>query len=366
MGRKITLLFIALLTTILLLTSCSESSPTTTTERPSVAVDAALVSPADLDETIQVVGTLAAKFQGEIKAEYSGTITDVYVTEWVPVRKGQRLARFDRREPEAALKAYTAARMQAEVGATRAQRELERCEQLKAAGLATQQTLDDARSATEAADAQLGAARAQEDMARTRLEKCDVVSPMDGIVAERTVNPGDFIENMGGPAPMFRVINNRRLELTVSVPSSAISSVELGQPLRFSTDAIAGRTFEGHVSFINPAADAASRTLRVVALVDNADGALKTGLFAKGAIVTGRRKGVLSIPRSALVTWDPATRAGVVYVVVGDRATRKDVVTGTSSGELIPVERGLAAGEMVVTRGGFNLKEGDRVARPGA
>ena len=343
--------------------SCTKSSANDgAAERPAVAVEATLVAPSDIEDTIAVVGTLTAKFEGEVKAEYSGTITDVYVTAWVPVKKGTLLARFDRREPEASLEAATAARMQAAVGATRAQRELERGQQLKAAGLATQQSLDDARTAAEAADAQLGAARAQEEMARTRLAKADVVAPMDGVIAERTVNPGDFIENMGSPAPMFRIVDNRKLELTVSIPSSAIEGVRLGQPLRFSTDAIAGRTFEGVVSFINPAADEASRTVRIIALVDNRDGALKSGLFAKGSIVTGERKGVLSIPRSALVTWDPATRAGVVFVIAGDRAKRKDIVTGTSAGDQIPVETGVSAGEMVVTRGAFNLKDGDRVA----
>jgi len=362
MKRTLTPILAVTLLSLTLLPSCTKSSATDTAERPAVAVEMATVAPSDLEDTIEVVGTLTAKFEGEVKAEYSGIVTDVYVTEWVPVKKGTLLARFDTREPEAELKAATAARLQAEVGANRAQRELERGVKLKAAGLATQQNLDDARTAAEAADAQLGASKAQEDMARTRLAKTAIVSPMDGVVAERTVNPGDFIENMGSPAPMFRIVDNRKLELTVSVPSSSIAAVKLDQPLRFSTDAIRGRTFEGHVSFINPAADESSRTVRVIALVDNKDGALKTGLFAKGSIVTGERKGVLSIPRSALVTWDPATRAGVVFVVDGDRAKRKNVVTGTSAGQLIPVEQGVAAGDRVVTRGAFNLKDGDRVA----
>ncbi|MGK2855896.1 MAG: efflux RND transporter periplasmic adaptor subunit [Thermoanaerobaculia bacterium] len=359
---RLTLLLTSL-SSLALLSFCSKSSAEGSgSERPAVAVEAALVAPSDIEDTIAVVGTLSAKFEGEVKAEYSGTITEVFVTEWVPVKKGTLLARFDTREPEAELKAATAARLQAQVGANRARRELERSEQLKAAGLATQQSLDDARTAAEAAAAEVRASEAREEMAKTRLAKTAVVAPMDGVIAERTVNPGDFIENMGSPAPMFRVVDNRKLELTVSVPSSAIETVRLGQPLRFSSDAIAGRTFEGVVSFINPAADVSSRTVRVIAIVDNADGALKSGLFAKGSIVTGERKGVLSIPRSALVTWDPATRVGIVYVVAGDRAARKEVVTGTSAGDQLPVEKGVSAGDLVVTRGAFNLKDGDRVA----
>ncbi|HEX9160173.1 MAG TPA: efflux RND transporter periplasmic adaptor subunit, partial [Thermoanaerobaculia bacterium] len=185
----------------------------------------------------------------------------------------------------------------------------------------------------------------------------------------RTVNPGDFVENMGSPKPMFTIVDNRRLELTVTVPSSQIASVELDQPLSFTTDGVPGRTFEGRVSFINPAADESSRTVKVIAIVDNSDNALRSGLFAKGSIVTGERKGVLRVPRSAMLTWDPAARAGVVYVVSGERAQRRSVATGAAATDVIEIGTGLNAGETVVTRGAFNLRDGDRVTvvtSPGA
>ncbi len=330
-------------------------------DRPAVAVEVSRVAPGNLDESISVVGTLTPKFEGDVKPEYNGIISEVLVTEWVRVAKGTLLARYDSRDSEAALKAMTALRLQSQVAVTRARRELERTEKLKGAGLATQQNLDDARTAAEAAEAQLGAAKAQEDMARTRLAKTEVRSPLDGVIGARMVNPGDFVQNMGSSTTMFRIVDNRRLELTASVPSSQIATVKLGQPLSFTTDAVPGRTFEGRVSFINPAADESSRTVKVVAVVENSDGALKSGLFAKGAIVTGTRTGVLRIPRSAMITWDPATRAGFVYVVTNDRVVRKAVTTGAADGEEIEVAHGLAAGEAVVTRGAFNLRDGDRV-----
>ncbi len=332
--------------------------------RPAVAVETAAVVAGDLKETIEVVGTLAPKFQVEVKTEYSGTVTDVLVTEWVRVSKGTVLLRFDSREAEAAAQAARAALLSAEANAKRANRELERTGKLKEAGLATQQNLDDAQSAAEAAEAQLAVARAQKEMIETKLAKTVIRSPMDGVVASRTVNPGDFIENMGSPKPMFRIVDNRRLDLTVTVPSSRISSVRLGQPLTFTTDAVPGRTFAGTVSFINPAADETSRTVKVVAVVENASETLKAGLFAKGVLVTGERRGVLRVPRTAFVTWDPASGSAVVFVVEGGKAVRKAVETGAAAGDDVEVTRGLVAGESVVTRGGFNLRDGDRVAVP--
>jgi RND family efflux transporter MFP subunit len=354
--RPVILLALALF--VPLVGGCSKSPAAAETERPPVAVDVARVAPGDLEETIGVVGTLEPKFEGEVRTDFSGTIAEVLVSEWVPVRRGQVLARFDTREADSYLQAATAARLQAEVGATRAQRELQRTEELLAGGLATRQNLDDRRAEAEAAQAAVAAARAQEAMARTRLGNGTVRATTDGVIAVRKVDPGDFVDR----ALMFRIVDNRRLELTVSVPSSSIARVALGQPLRFTADGVPGRAFEGRVRFINPAADQTSRTVDVIATVDNADGALKAGMFAKGEIVTGERTGVLRVPRSAILTWDPATRTGAVFAVEGERARRKEIRTGVASTDDIEVVSGIGAGAMVVTRGAFDLKEGDRVA----
>ena len=343
---------------------CSRSAngrPGSEAARPPVAVEALPVASGDLRETVDVVGTLAPKFQAEVKSEYSGTVTDVLVTEWVRVTKGTILLRFDAREAEAAAQAARANVLSADVAARRAQREMERTGKLKTAGLATDQVLDDARTAVDAAQAQLAAARAQREMAETRLAKTVIRAPMDGVVASRSVNPGDYIENMGSPKPMFRIVDNRRLELTATVPSARLAAVKLGQPLSFTTDAVPGRTFEGSIAFVNPAADEESRAVKVVAVVDNRDGALKTGLFVKGVIVTGERKGVLRVPRSALVTWDLVARKAVVFVVEGEKALRREVATGAAAGDDVEVTAGLSAGQSVVTRGAFNLRDGDRI-----
>ena len=78
-------------------------------------------------------------------------------------------------------------------------------------------------------------------------------------------------------------------------------------------------------------------------------------------IVTGSRTGILQVPRTALVSWDVAKKQGEVFVVNGDKAQRKVIATGALSGEQVEVSSGIAAGEFVVTRGGFNLKDGNTV-----
>ena len=122
-------------------------------QRPPVAVETATTAASDLEESVEVVGTLAARSEVEVKTEYSGTVAEVFVTQWVRVAAGTPLARLDSREAEAGVQAAKATWLQAEAGAKRAARELDRTVKLKEAGLATQQQLDEARSAEEAARA---------------------------------------------------------------------------------------------------------------------------------------------------------------------------------------------------------------------
>ncbi len=329
--------------------------------RPPVAVEAARATTADVEEAVEVVGTLTARSEAEVKTEYSGTVVEVFVTQWVRVKTGTPLARLDSSEIDAAVQAARATALQAEVAAQRAARELERTVKLKEAGLATQQGLDEAKSVEEAARAGAAAAKAQVAMAQTRLAKAVVRAPIDGVVALRNVNVGDYVENMGNPAPMFRVVDNRTLELTANVASARMAELKVGQPFAFTSDAFPGKEFAGKVSFINPAADEASRTVKVKAEVPNADESLKAGLFVKGRIVTGKRAGVLVVPRSALISWDTVSRQAALFVVVGGVAKRVTVETGSVPGDGVEIVKGLAPGQEVVTRGGFNLRDGDRV-----
>ena len=329
--------------------------------RPPVAVSVAPVVLADLHQTVDVVGSLAPKFSADVKSEVSGVVTAVYVTEWVPIRKGDPLARLDTSETEAGLEALKAGAAQTQVNEARARREYDRALQLKQYGLITQQNLDDAKTAVDAAAAMTSAAQAQVRAAQARLAKSSIVSPIDGVVALRGVNVGDRVENMGGNGPMFRIVDNRLLDLTVSVPSSQIASVKVGQPLEFTTDTLPGRTFTGKVMFINPAIDEASRSAKVIAEVPNPDGALRGGAFVKGRIVVATRTGVIQVPRDALLNWNVEQQTADVYVVNGGKAEKRTIKVGSINTVAVQALDGVSAGEHVVTRGAFALKPGDHV-----
>lgn len=347
-------------------------------ERPPVAVETLAVAASEMAEGLDVVGALSPKFEAEVKSQIVGLVREVYVTEWVRVKKNAPLARIDVseiealvRRAEAAIGSAKAGLLQARVSAQRAERERARMLKLKEFGLSTQQTLDDAESEAAAANARVEAARAQISAAeadlrqsQARLSKGLIRSPMDGIVSLCDVNVGDLASDAAAAKPLFKIVDNRILNVTVTVPSVEMARVKAGDVLTFSVDALPGKTFSGRVRHINPAVDEADRSVKVIAEVYNSSGQLKGGLFAKGRIGTGIRKNIVQVPRSALVGFNMAAKKAGLYVVKDNTAHLREVVTASVAGDQVEVAAGLNPGETLVVRGTFNLKDKDRVVVP--
>jgi len=372
---KKVVLMLAALCLLAAASGCAKKDRAKAIVKPPVAVETGIATTTELVEGVEVTGGLEPKFSADVKTQIPGLVKEVYVTEWVRVHKGQPLGRIDVAEAEAlvnradaGIESARAGLAQAQVAATRAVRERERAEKLKASGLATAQAVDDARSEAAAAAARTGSARAQirvanEDLqqAKSRRAKGLVVSPLDGVVALRAVNVGDLTSDAAAGKPIFRIVDNRILNLTVTVASFESARVQVGQKLEFSVDSYPGKTFIGQVRYVNPELTAADRSLKVIAEVDNVPETLKGGLFAKGRIVTGKRSGVLQLPRQALAGVDLTAKKANLFVVQGGTARLRQVAIGAVAGDLVEIVSGLKAGETYVARGGFVLKDGDRV-----
>jgi len=344
--------------------------------KPPIAVETRSVEPSRVSEGIQVTGSLDPKFSVDVKTQIPGLVRQVMVSEWVYVRRGQPLVRIDVTETEAQVRraeagvaSAKASLAQARVAVNRAERELSRMLQLKESGLATRQSLDDARSEAEAAKAGVAVAAAHINVsaeelrqATARQAKGVVIAPIDGVVALRDVNVGDLASDAAAAKPIFRIVDNRLLNLTVTVSSVDSGRVKVGQSLEFTVDAQPGRTFTGKVMFVNPELSAADRSLKIIAEVRNVPENLKGGMFAKGRIIIGTRSEVLLVPRSAVDSFDIQAKKGRLFVVENGVARSREIQSGIVDGDSVEIKAGLTQGEQYVVRGGFNLKDGDNVA----
>lgn len=343
--------------------------------KPPVAVELAVAETGRLVEGIEVTGVLEPKFSADIKSQLAGLVTKVYVTQWVKVRKGDPLLQIDTSEAsaltsraEASVAAAKAQLAKGEALLERAVREEERMTRLKESGLATRQQLDQSRTELKAARAELEAARGQLKVAsqelnhsQVRQERGIIRSPLDGAVAMRDINVGDLASDAAVGKSIFRIVDNRLLNLTVTVPSADSARVKVGQQLQFFVESLPGENFNGRVMFINPELTPGDRSLKVVAEVQNSQERLKGGLFARGRIITGSREDILQIPRSALDHFDTIQGGATIFVAEGETVRQRKVRTGTVNGELVEILEGLKRGERYVSRGSFTLRDGDRI-----
>jgi membrane fusion protein (multidrug efflux system) len=144
--------------------------------------------------------------------------------------------------------------------------------------------------------------------------------------------------------------------------------VENGQSLEISVGAFPYRVFDGVVTFVSPTVDPATRTLRIKAEVDNAEGLLRPGLFARVNLGVAQRENVLMVPAESLLQ----RAAGVsVYRVIGAagdeaRVERVQVETGVTSGSFVEIRGDVKAGDRIVRRGHGGLADGMVVVVRGA
>src|SRR5690606_7375555 len=197
-------------------------------------------------------------------------------------------------------------------------------------------------------------ARAVNRMANLELSYTNVVAPISGVVASRSIKPGNFVQIN---TPIFRIVDTSRLEATLDVPERELSTIRAGLPVKLTVDALPGREFEGVVDRVAPVVDSGSGTFRVICAFEG-DKGLQPGMFSRIRIDYDRRADALVIPRIALLD-DEGESA--VYSVRDGKATRVPVRLGYVDGPLVEVREGLKEGDVVVTAGKVALREGSAV-----
>jgi membrane fusion protein (multidrug efflux system) len=285
-------------------------------------------------------GALDARAESQVVAKTSGIATAVLVEEGQHVRAGQVLVRLDPgRAPLQA--AQTAAQLR------KLEANYQRAVRLAAQQMVSANDLDQLKY-------DMDEARAANNLANLELSYTSVVAPISGVVASRSIKPGNFVQIN---TPIFRIVDDSRLELTVNVPEREIATLKAGQPVKLQVDALPGKTFDGIVDRVAPVVDSGSGTFRVVCAFAGGD-VLQPGMFGRIRIDYDKRADALVVPRVALLD-EQGTPA--VYAVRDGKAVRVPIKTGYTDGEWTEVREGLKPGDAVVTAGKVALREGSPV-----
>jgi HlyD family secretion protein len=347
------------------------------------AVTVAKVGQSSFNETVVITGTLVAREEIYVAPEVEGLrVMELLADEGDRVKKGQILARLVTESLDAqmaqsdanlarnaaAIAQARSAIVQAEAKVTEAGNAFDRAKPLKNSGVISSSTFDQRESAARTAEAQLissrdglklaDAERAQIEAQRRELtwkrSNAEVRATADGIVSRRNARVGGIAAAAG--EAMFRIVSKAEIELDAEVPEGQLAKIKDGQTARV---AVAGTDDAmGRVRLISPEIDKATRLGRVRIFLGD-DKRLRIGAFGRGTIETAKSRG-LSVPVSAVVYNGDVT---TVQVVVNGVVETRKIKPGLSSEGLVEVVEGLADGDLVVTRAGTFLRNGD-IVRP--
>ncbi len=178
-----------------------------------------------------------------------------------------------------------------------------------------------------------------------------VAAPFAGVVVERDAVIGEVVDTT---RPLFAIADTSRMWAWLDLYEADVARVQPGQPVEIVIEGLGGRTFAGTVTWISSHVDPRTRTLKVRAAIDNSDGLLRANMFGRGEITVRVRNNAILVPKSA-VQWEGC--CNVVFVRHTDTVYQPYKVTlGYERDGYFVVEKGLAAGETIVTVGAFLLK----------
>ncbi|HNJ36312.1 MAG TPA: efflux RND transporter periplasmic adaptor subunit, partial [Leptospiraceae bacterium] len=187
-----------------------------------------------------------------------------------------------------------------------------------------------------------------------------IVSPLDGVVAARSIEIGEEAKQN---EPLFTVVRMDKLVVETQLPEEEIKSIAPGSKTAFTADARAGKVFEGELYIISPVIDPKTRSIPVRIRFDNNENLLAPGMFVRTRIRTREKKDALSIPETAVTNLrdQNSTRRGNVFVVKDGLTMKREIVLGDRFGERYEVTAGLSAGEVLAIDGIDVLRDGARV-----
>jgi RND family efflux transporter MFP subunit len=317
----------------------SAAVETTTVGNENVAV----VTSGVLQNGPAVSGTLTPEREAVVRAQVGGSVLQTYVDQGSAVRSGQTLGRIESGGLQDVYLSARAGVTAASNSADIAKRELERSQKLLAAGAIAERDIEQARRNSISANAALADARARLATASKQVGNTVITAPISGVVSERAVSAGDVVQT---GALLFTVVDPSSMRVEASVPAEDLGQVRLGAPVTFTVNGYPGRTFTGKVTRINPTADPATRQVRIVISIPNAEGRLVGGLFANGRLASESRTGLV-VPETAV---DARTNVPAVFRIKGGKVERVPVQLGIrdEASEKIEVTSGVQAGDTLL------------------
>ena len=283
-------------------------------------------SRADLTVIITATGSVQPTNQVDVSSELSGTVRGVSVDFNSPVKVGQVLAELDTDKLKATLNSSRAKLASAkakvlDADATLVEKKLvyERKKTLATSRFSSQQDLDTAKAAydragaaVESAKADVGVAEADVEINETNLVKSRIVSPINGVVLKRNVDPGQTVASSLQAPILFTIAEDlTQMEVQVDVDEADVGKVKESQQGTFSVDAFPDRKFQARIRELRYGSEVVQGvvTYKAVLSTDNSELLLRPGMTATAELIVQQASKALTVPNAALRYSPPARQS---------------------------------------------------------
>jgi membrane fusion protein (multidrug efflux system) len=319
--------------------------------QPPETVAASEVGKETWTSGLTAVSTLEPVNGVTLAVEIAGTVASVHFRNGETVREGALLVQLDDTSDRAELKGLEA---QYEL----AQSNLERTKRLVAQRLVSDEQLD-------AASTEVKRTEAAVQNKRALVAKKAIRAPFGGTTGIRAVNVGQFVP-VGTPVVQLQALEN--LYATFALPQQDLREVKVGQQVSISVDTYPDRRFAGQVNAIDAAVDAATRTIRVQAVVRNDKRELRPGMYAVVEVASGVPRELVTVPKTAVAYSLYGDSVFIIEAGEPDKdgkptevVKRVFVTLGPERDDAVAVLEGLTGGERVVVAGHLKLQNGTKV-----
>jgi membrane fusion protein (multidrug efflux system) len=305
-----------------------------------VPVDAIVIQPQLLDNTIFTTGTLVANEEVKLQPEIAGRVTDVLFSEGSKVKKGDVLIKINDRELKAQLKGKEIEEKQASDLESRARRLFE------VKGI-SQEEYDKVANA-------LKMIQAQKEVIEARLAQTEIVAPFDGIIGLRYVSPGSYVSIDMLVATMQDV---EPIKVEFSVPEKYVKQIKKGTEVTVLVGD-SKEEYKGSVYAVESKIDLETRTIKARAKIPNPNRDLIPGSFAKVKLTLEQLPNAIVIPSESVI---PEMNGEKVFVCVNGKVRSVKVKTGIRTENSIQIVEGLNPQDTLVVTGLLQLSDGKAV-----
>jgi RND family efflux transporter MFP subunit len=328
---------------------------------PPMNVSVSVVELGNIEQTLDVSGTLNYVANTTVSAEVSGQVKALEVEDGQPVEAGQLLLVFDETKIQATADQAQGNLQRDEATLAFNKTEWEKNLELLKSGAVSQTQYDQKFSSYRTSLGQVDADRAALAKAAEDLKKTKVLAPKSGVLSDRYVERGDWISEGG---QLFQISDFSKIRLEAFISDLDVGKLNVkkavteGVDAEVTVDSYPGRPFKGKLTYIQPIANQ-SRLFQIRIYLENPDMMLLQGMFARGRIVVKTIPGVVRVPITALLEQVRENEANMVFLVDPDQKARLlPIKIGQRDPLYAEVLEGLSSGNKVVVQGKEILSSG--------